>query len=102
MTSSSRPIHQKPEMSSRSPTIKRRGITENCAIVWLDAAFSNSNDINKNKLEQFGRFAGQIHTFVEPNECIDFITDVYDAKLFCISRALLANRLFQSSMICHM
>ncbi|CAF3582838.1 unnamed protein product [Rotaria sp. Silwood1] len=76
-----------------SRRIEQSSTVENFIIIWLDASL----DIHSNEQNSFkNRFQNLVHLillFNEVNQCIDFITDIKNEKIFLIISGLLGRKL---------
>jgi tetratricopeptide (TPR) repeat protein len=69
---------------SNSTKLKRY-MAQNYLIIWMD---DNTGEINtdcRNAIAQLHTVVSDIHTFTERDECIDFLTEINDRKVFLIT-----------------
>ncbi|CAF0900291.1 unnamed protein product [Didymodactylos carnosus] len=64
-------------------TRSRRRNFEDFVVVWLDANISITND-NKQAFAQLRKIVNRLETFNSTDECVDYITDIKDEKVFLI------------------
>lgn len=63
---------------------------DNCCIIWLDVTINLENDSTQASLSDLRDTANSVLIFDELDECVDYITDVKDEKIFLILSGLLA------------
>jgi len=61
--------------------IQQKLILENFIVIWLDA---NQNSHDKSSINRFQQFVNLILSFDDCDQCIDFLTDIKDEKIFLI------------------
>ena len=61
-----------------------RRILQNFQLIWLDSNFNEANAHFKKSLETLHQTATSITPFTDVDECVDFIDDVEDGKVFLI------------------
>ena len=71
----------------------RRRILQNYRLVWLDANATPSSEGYQRKLEQLRSVVNEVNVFLEPDECLDFLTDIQLEKVFLIVSGSLARDL---------
>ena len=62
----------------------RSTMPESCVILWLDSDINQSDEDYQYALVQLSHLAQSIHIFSHVDECIDFITEMGDEKVFLI------------------
>ena len=73
-------------MATTSITSHR--IIQNFHLVWLDENIDNTNDDCRNSITNLQQVVNTVNTFIDVDECIDFITDVEENALMVISERL--------------
>jgi hypothetical protein len=68
-------------------------IVEDFILVWLDQTIDESNDDTRNSISQLQCIVNFIYPFIDSNQCIDFITDTTNEKVFLIIDGSLAQQL---------
>ncbi|CAF1029108.1 unnamed protein product [Rotaria sordida] len=53
-------------------------------LVWLDADFDESKDHYNKSIQDLQRIAATIITFTDADQCVDFLSDIEDEKVFMI------------------
>ena len=66
---------------------------DNSIVVWLDSNMSKLNENKKNFIVQLQHVVNTVKTFVDPDECVEFITTVNDKKLFLTLTSFDAQRI---------
>lgn len=64
-------------------------MVQNFHLVWLDENIDETNDEWCNSIMKLREVINTINTFVDVNQCIDFITDVEEAAFMIISAAFI-------------
>ncbi|CAF1072341.1 unnamed protein product [Rotaria sp. Silwood1] len=67
--------------STRSSRIR---IVQNFVLLWLDSNINESNEDFKHSLTQLRRIVNTINTFIDSDQCINFLTQIKDEKVFMI------------------
>ncbi|CAF1141368.1 unnamed protein product [Adineta ricciae] len=62
----------------------RPSTIESIVVVWLDTNADNSNDDYQNILSQLRTIVSTVHTYGDSDECIDFLTDIPNEKVFMV------------------
>ncbi|CAF1509583.1 unnamed protein product [Rotaria magnacalcarata] len=57
---------------------------ENFIIVWLDSNMKESKEKTQHGINQFGQVINSIRTFTDSDQCMNFIRDIKDEKIFLI------------------
>jgi tetratricopeptide (TPR) repeat protein len=78
--------HSDNENPSKSYPYSFPSNIQNFVLVWLDANIDkvNNNDC-RNTIKQLQQVVHTVNTFIDVNQCIDFITDIKDKKVFMIT-----------------
>jgi tetratricopeptide (TPR) repeat protein len=62
---------------------------QNVLLIWLDNNIDDNNEDCRNTVTELGRVVYDIHKFTDVDQCIDFLTDIYNGKvIMLISHAL--------------
>ena len=61
-----------------------RRTLQNFQVIWLDSNFNEANVHFKKSLENLHQTVTSITTFTDVDECVDFIDDIEDGKVFLI------------------
>ena len=80
---------------SRNAALPRhvRRVLQNFLLVWLDANFDETNDDFKNSIQQLRHIVASITTFTDAQECIDFLNEIKNEKVFMIVSGALGKQL---------
>jgi hypothetical protein len=71
--------------AASSTTIhKRQRIIQNFLLIWVDPSIDQSKKDCQNTLAQLRNIVNDINLFTEPNQCVDFLTDIKDMNAFLI------------------
>ena len=62
----------------------RPRVVQNVLLVWLDVNITSSNEDSQNILQQLRSIVNDINLFTDPNDCVDFLSDVQMEKVFII------------------
>jgi hypothetical protein len=71
--------------ASVTTTHTRQRVLQNFLLIWMDANINQSNIDCQNALAQLRNIVNDIHLFTDPNQCVDFLTDINDMKAFLIT-----------------
>lgn len=63
---------------------KTRIIVQNFLLVWLDPSLDETKDHIHDALNQFRFIVNTVNIFTDSDQCIDFITEIKDTKIFMI------------------
>src|SRR5579862_2906784 len=81
--------------ASKTTNVRRRAniqMLQNVLLIWLDNNINDSSFDCRNTITQLRRVVNIINTFTDGDQCIDFLTDIYDQKVvMIISGALCQN-----------
>ncbi|CAF4664648.1 unnamed protein product, partial [Rotaria sp. Silwood2] len=89
--------------SNRAATVlprPRRQFLQNFLLIWLDADFDESKGEYKKPIQHLQNILAIVTTFTDVDECIDFLTDIHDEKVFMIVSGALAQRLIPEIQEC--
>jgi tetratricopeptide (TPR) repeat protein len=68
-------------------------IVQNFILIWLDTNLDEESDNNcRNTVAQLRNIVNTVKRFIDADECIDFLTDTQDEKIFLVLCASLAQR----------
>ncbi|CAF4586402.1 unnamed protein product [Rotaria sp. Silwood2] len=59
-------------------------LAQNYLVIWVDSNIDMENQDCKNTLVQLHSAADQVYTFTEPDECVNFLIEAHDQKVFLI------------------
>jgi hypothetical protein len=62
----------------------RRCMTQNFLLIWLGVSIDENKKDCQNTLAQLRNVSNDVDIFTQPDQCIDFLTDVKDIKAFLI------------------
>lgn len=62
----------------------RRHIAQNFVVIWMDSGIDQFGDDHRNTLTQLRSIVNDVNIFTQRDECIDFVTEVEDIKVFLI------------------
>jgi tetratricopeptide (TPR) repeat protein len=71
----------------------RRHTAQNFLLIWLDTFIDQSNKDYQNTLEQLRNVVNDFSVFKHPDECVDFLTEIDDIKVFLIVEDILAQQM---------
>ncbi|CAF1462420.1 unnamed protein product [Rotaria sordida] len=57
---------------------------QNFLLIWLDADFDESKENYKTSIQHLRHIVATITTFTDVDQCVDFISDIEDEKIFVI------------------
>ena len=64
-------------------------MVQNFHLVWLDGNIDESNDDFRNSITKLREVVNTVNTFIDVDECIDFINNVQEERAFLISSGAL-------------
>ncbi|CAF4506848.1 unnamed protein product [Rotaria socialis] len=64
--------------------LNTRIVVQNCLLVWLDPSLDETKDHVRDALTLFSAIINPVHIFTDSDQCIDFLTEIKDAKVFMI------------------
>ena len=91
-TTSSKTVATTTTASSDTIYLRQR-ITQNFLLIWVDASIDQSNKDCQNTLVQLQSVVDDVHIFTQRDECIDFLTEVNDMKIFLIIAGTLGQQI---------
>ena len=62
----------------------RSRIVQNYLLVWLDANATTSNEDSQQTLEQLRSVVNDVNLFMEPDACVDFLSEIQLEKVFLV------------------
>ncbi|CAF1171859.1 unnamed protein product [Adineta ricciae] len=71
---------------------KRQHIIQNFLLVWLDCTIDESSNDFLNSFVRLQCFVNVLNTFTDIDECIDFVSDITNEKVFLITSGSLGRR----------
>jgi hypothetical protein len=71
------------DVQSRT-TPPRRCILQNHQLVWLNAHIDESNVFYQNDIIQLQTIVNSMDTFIDPDQCVNYLTDIAPEKVFMI------------------
>ncbi len=72
---------------------KKSHFVQNYILIWLDSNIAEYDQYYQSSIFQFRSIINSINTFIEIDQCIDFLTDVNQEKVFMIISTSLAQQL---------
>jgi tetratricopeptide (TPR) repeat protein len=89
MTTRKQPVAMTTKSKEPSSTRPRRSLNaskvQNFHLVWLDESIDEDNNDNcRNSIIKLRQVINTVNTFTDVDECIDFITDIKEEKVFMI------------------
>jgi tetratricopeptide (TPR) repeat protein len=75
---------QKASNTSISYRKPRHRIIEDFVVVWLDSNISETDTDYQNSITQLQHVVSSVSIFTDPDQCVDFLTDIMDEKAFLI------------------
>ncbi|CAF1427408.1 unnamed protein product, partial [Rotaria sordida] len=61
-----------------------RRVLQNFLLIWLDANFDESKDHYNKSIQDLQHIVATITTFTDVDQCVDFLSDIEDEKVFMI------------------
>jgi tetratricopeptide (TPR) repeat protein len=89
---SSRPVVTTTTASSNIISPRQR-VTQNFMLIWLDAGINKANEDCQKTMVQLQSVIDDVHIFTQRDECIDFLTEVTDKKIFLIIAGTLGQQI---------
>ncbi|CAF5016390.1 unnamed protein product, partial [Rotaria sp. Silwood1] len=77
-----------------------RRVLQNFLLVWLDANLDESKDDYKKSIQHLQNIVEIVATFTDVDECIDFLTDMHDEKVFMIVSDVLGQHIISEIQEC--
>jgi hypothetical protein len=75
----------KASSSTGSQRLRNVRMIQNFHLVWLDGSIYETNDDCRNSITKLRQVVNTVNTFVDVDECIDFITDIREKAFLVIS-----------------
>jgi tetratricopeptide (TPR) repeat protein len=75
--------------STRPRRVPNARIVQNFHLVWLDGSINETNDDCRNSITKLRQVVNTVNTFVDVDECIDFINGIKQERAFVISSSAL-------------
>ncbi|CAF1051780.1 unnamed protein product [Rotaria sordida] len=79
--------------SSTVPSRRICRMIQNFLLVWLDANIDESKEDFKNSLTNLRHIVATITTFTDADQCVDFLRDIEDEKVFMIVSGVLGQNI---------
>ncbi|CAF4060731.1 unnamed protein product [Rotaria sordida] len=91
-----------PIVVSRSTTQSRpvRRVLRNFLLIWLDDNFDESQDNYKKSIQHLHDISTTVTSFTDVDECIDFLTDIHNEKVFMIVSGVLGQHIIPEIQEC--
>ncbi len=70
--------------STRLPSESNARMVQNFHLVWLDGSIDETNDDCRNSITKLRQVVNAVSTFVDVDECIDFINGIQEERAFVI------------------
>src|SRR5271155_2540228 len=71
--------------NTKSQQLRNVRMVQNFHLVWLDGNINETNDDCRNSITKLRQVVNTVNTFVNVDECIDFITDINEKCFVVIS-----------------
>ncbi|CAF1554503.1 unnamed protein product, partial [Rotaria sp. Silwood1] len=75
-------------------------VLENFLLIWLDANLDESKDDYKKSIQHLRHIVAAITTFTDPDQCVDFLSDIKDEKVFMIVSGALGQYIIPQIQAC--
>jgi tetratricopeptide (TPR) repeat protein len=76
------------------PTISRRRLTvQNFVLIWLDSNINESDEHYCDSMNELRQIVNTIHTFTDADQCVDFLTEIKEDKVFLVVTDVLGQQL---------
>ena len=75
-------------MSTKPQRLANARMVQNFHLVWLDGSIDENNDDCRNSITKLRQVVNTVNTFIDADECIDFITDIKETAFMVISGEL--------------
>jgi hypothetical protein len=79
----------KAPLSTGSQRLRNVRLVQNFHLVWLDGSIDETNDDYRNSIMKLRQVINTVNTFVDVDECIDFINGIKQERAFVISSGAL-------------
>ncbi|CAF4620328.1 unnamed protein product, partial [Rotaria sp. Silwood2] len=83
-------------LSKVASTQQRRLVVQNYCLIWLDSNIDKYSNDCQNTLEQLRSVVIDINIFTDVDQCVDFLTDIDDDKVFMIVSGTLIEYIISS------
>ena len=77
------------------PYFENRSIVQNFVLIWLDSNLNQIDNDHSNFISQLQQTVSTIKTFVVADQCVDFITNIKDEKVFMLVSDTLAEQIIR-------
>ncbi|CAF2155374.1 unnamed protein product [Rotaria magnacalcarata] len=71
----------------------RRRMVQNYLVIWVDGNINTNNESCQNSLDQLCTVVSEVNVCTTPEQCIEFLNNMDDGKVFIISSGALAQQL---------
>jgi hypothetical protein len=78
----------------------RHQLSQNFLLLWLDANFDESKEDYKNSIQHLRDIVATITIFTDADQCLDFLTDIKDEKVFMIVSGALGQYIIPEIQAC--
>ncbi|CAF4589188.1 unnamed protein product [Rotaria socialis] len=75
-------------------------ILEDVLLIWLDANLNQSKDDCKNSMKHLQRIVATIRTFTDTDQCVNFLTEIEDEKVFMVVSGALGPHIVPQIQAC--
>jgi tetratricopeptide (TPR) repeat protein len=72
---------------------QQKRIIQNYSVIWMDEKIDQSNKDYQNTLAQLRHVANSVNVFTERDQCVDFLTELEDLKVFLIADGVLSQQI---------
>jgi tetratricopeptide (TPR) repeat protein len=74
-------------------TPPRRRILQNHRVIWLDANIDETNEFYQSAITKLQSVVNNVETFIDPDQCVDYLTDIIHEKVFMIMSKAISEQL---------
>ncbi|CAF2759705.1 unnamed protein product [Rotaria sp. Silwood2] len=75
-------------------------LLQNFLLIWLDADFNESKEDFRKSILYLRNIVATVKTFTDVDQCIDFLTDLENEKVFMIVSGILGQQLIPEIQVC--
>ncbi len=76
-----------------STSATERRIVQNFVLIWLSDDIDKSDVKFQNAIIQLRRFANIINIFTDPDQCVDFLSEITNEKAYILISGILGQRI---------
>ncbi|CAF1342469.1 unnamed protein product [Rotaria sordida] len=93
---------KKTKRTERDTVLSRpvRRVLQNFLLIWLDAAFDESKENYKESIQHLRHIVASITIFMDADQCVDFLSDIEDEKVFMIVSGTLGQHIIPEIQVC--